>query len=177
MHGTSPGRRQRRAALWRLGAAALALLVAQQRAAAQTSAPVTELPRLDDLRRLTAQARRERVPLLLFFSTPGCPYCLQARRDHLAPLYARGSTAGVLIREIEIVGARTFVDVDGKAVKESSFADRFKVRMVPHVELVDAELKPLVKPLIGIDAAGFYGDYLRDAIDTATGLIRARAAP
>jgi hypothetical protein len=164
---------RRRAALGRLGALALALCCAHGRAAAQ-SRHGPELPRLDDLRALAAQSRRERIPLLLFFSTPGCPYCAQARRDHLGPLHARGGAAGALIREIEVVGARSLTDLDGRPLRESALADRFNVRMVPHVELVDADLKPLVKPLVGIDGAGFYGDYLRDAIETASRSIASR---
>jgi hypothetical protein len=152
----------------------LALGVAGTGAAQPRVSP--ELPRLDDLRTLVAQARRERVPLLLFFSTPGCPYCAQARREYLGPLHAQGRAAGTLIREVEITSSRTFADLDGKAMRESALADRFHVKMVPHVELVDADLKPLVRPLIGIDAAGFYGDYLKDAIEAATKQIAARTA-
>ena len=135
-----------------------------------------ELPRLDDLRTLAAQARRERIPLLLFFSTPGCPYCMQARRDYLGPLHAQGKAAGALIREVEIVGTRSFIGLDGRPMRETALADRFNVKMVPHVELVDADLRPLGKPLVGIDAAGFYGDYLRDAIEAAAKQIAARPA-
>jgi thiol-disulfide isomerase/thioredoxin len=167
VHLTLPGTQRRRAALGRLGAFALGLLFGGGSALAQPRHG-SELPRLDDLRQLAAQARRERVPVLLFFSTPGCPYCAQARREYLGPLHAQGRAAGVLIREAEITGSRTFIDLDGKPMRESALADRFNVKMVPHVELLDAELKPLGKPLIGIDAAGFYGDYLRDAIATAT---------
>lgn len=175
MPSASSGRGQRRAAVGRLGAVALALCVARGGARAQ---PLLgpELPRLDDLRTLAAQSRRERIPLLLFFSTPGCPYCVQARREYLGPLHAQGKAAGALIREVEIVGTRSFIGLDGKPMRESALADRFNVKMVPHVELVDADLKPLGKPLIGIDAAGFYGDYLKDAIEAATKQIAARTA-
>lgn len=165
---------QRRATVGRLGAVALALCFARSSVLAD-SRHGPELPRLDDLRTVAAQARREGIPLLLFFSTPGCPYCAQARREYLGPLHAQGKAAGVLIREVEITSARTFTDLDGRPLRESALADRFKVKMVPHAELVDAELKPLGKPLIGIDAAGFYGDYLKDAIEAATKQIAARA--
>jgi hypothetical protein len=171
---TVPGTAQRRAALGRLGACAVALLLARGAAVAQ-SRHGPELPRLDDLRMLAARSRRERLPVLLFFSTAGCPYCAQVRREHLGPMLSQGSAAGVLIREIEITGSRTFTDLHGKPLRESALADRFNVKMVPHVELVDADLKPLGRPLIGIDAAGFYGDYLKDAIDAATKKIGARA--
>jgi hypothetical protein len=156
----------RRAAVGRLAAGALALLSAGGGVRAQ-SRHGPDLPRLGDLRTLAAESRRERVPVLLFFSTAGCPYCAQVRREHLGPMLAQGRAAGVLIREIEILGSHSFADLDGKPLRESALADRFNVKMVPHVELVDADLRPLGKPLIGIDAAGFYADYLREAIASA----------
>ncbi|MDZ7653430.1 MAG: hypothetical protein U5L03_13220 [Burkholderiaceae bacterium] len=175
MRLTSPGTAQRRAALGRLGACALGLLLAHGGAMAQ-SRHGPDLPRLGDLRTLAAESRREQLPVLLFFSTAGCPYCAQVRREHLGPMLAQGRAAGVLIREVEILGSNSFADLDGRPLRESALADRFNVKMVPHVELVDAELKPLGKPLIGIDAAGFYGDYLKDAIASATRQISARLA-
>ena len=165
----------RRCAVGRLGACALALFAAGRDARAQ-SRHGPDLPRLGDLRTLAAESRRELVPVLLFFSTAGCPYCAQVRREHLGPLLAQGRAAGVLIREVEILGSHSFAGLDGNPLRESALADRFNVKMVPHVELVDADLRPLGKPLIGIDAAGFYGDYLKDAIASATRQIGARPA-
>ena len=167
-------RMPRRAALGWLAVGASGLMVRGVPAAAQPHA-ATELPRLTDLRQLAAQSRRDRVPVLLFFSTAGCPFCLQVRRDHLVALHAQGHRAGVLIREIEILATGSVTDLDGGSISESAFADRYQVRRVPHVELVDAGFVPLGKPLIGIDAAGFYADYLAEAIASARSRFAARA--
>jgi hypothetical protein len=166
MHGAMDSRMSRRRAIGQLGVCALALFGAGRVARAQPRHG-PDLPRVGDLRALAAESRRERLPVLLFFSTVGCPYCAQVRREHLGPMQAQGRAAGVLIREVEILGSHSFADLNGKPLRESALADRFNVKMVPHVELVDADLKPLGTPLIGIDAAGFYGDYLRDAIASA----------
>jgi len=128
---------------------------------------------IDDVRALLARVRRERVPLLLFFSTPGCPYCIEVRRNYLAPR-AREARAGVLIREVDIVSQRSFIDTDGKPITEARFAARFGARVVPVVLLVDANLTPLGDPLIGLDGAGFYEAYLANAIEAATAKLRAR---
>jgi thioredoxin-related protein len=133
------------------------------------------LPAIDDLRALTAQARSERLPILLFFSTEGCPYCLEVRRNYLAPRVRAGhAAAGALIREIDIGAARRVPDLDGKPVSEAELARRYGVRMTPVVLLVDWRVRPLGPPLVGIDAAGFYESYLANAIDSARRKLAAR---
>ncbi len=124
------------------------------------------LTRIDDLRAITAQARKQQRPLLLFFSIPSCPFCLEVRRTHLAPR-ALDVDRGPLIREVEISSRRTFIGRDGRMTSEYDFANAHGVRMVPHVVLVDADLKPLGEPMIGIGVSDFYGAYLADAIDNA----------
>lgn len=156
---------------WLAAAAALALARPLARIAHAAEAPTLE--RIDDVRPLLARVRRERIPLLLFFSTPGCPYCIEVRRNYLAPR-AHDPRAGVLIREVEIVGQRSFVDRDGQRVTEPGFAARFGVRVVPVVLLVDANLNPLAEPLVGLDGGGFYDAYLGNAIEAATSKLRAR---
>ena len=124
------------------------------------------LTRIDDLRALATQVRQQQRPLLLFFSVPGCPFCLEVRRTHLAPR-AADAGSGPLIREIVISSRRNFTGLDGASTTEYAFADAYKVRMVPHVVLVDASLKPLDEPMIGLGVADFYGEYLDAAIDRA----------
>jgi hypothetical protein len=162
----------RRAALARMALAPLALLVP---AAARSTgaAGAAELPRIDDLRSLTAQMRRERIPLLLFFSTAGCPFCIEVRRNYLAPRLQEGA-GRLLIREVEIVSRRSLIGLDGAAQTEADLAGRFGIRMVPVVQLVDASLAPIGRPLVGIDASGFYDGYLSAAIEQAQRTMRAR---
>lgn len=141
--------------------------------AARAQGQHDEIPHVDDLRALAEQVRRARVPLLLFFSTPGCPYCREVRSGYLAPRLREGSK-DAFIREVDILSKRSVVGLDGARLTESELAHRFGVRAVPVVQLVDAELKPLGKPLIGISAAGFYEGLLSAAIDEAGQMLRAR---
>jgi thiol-disulfide isomerase/thioredoxin len=161
----------RRAALASLLIAPLAVAVPRP-AGAQRGTDGVELPRIDNLRTVAAQMRKERVPLLLFFSTPGCPYCIEVRRSYLAPRLK--AVDSVLIREVEITSRRSFVGLDGARTTEADLANRFGVRMVPVVQLVDASLAPIGKPLIGLDASGFYESYLASAIEEAQQAMRAR---
>jgi hypothetical protein len=132
----------------------------------------SSLPRIDDLRELAARIRGERIPLLLFFSTPGCPYCIEVRRNYLAPRLVEDA-GKLLIREVEIDSSRGLTGLDGGRLTEAELAARFKVRMVPVVQLVGADLSRLGRPLVGIDAAGFYESYLSAAIAQAQRALRA----
>jgi hypothetical protein len=144
-----------------------------QAARAQRGAEGPELPRIDDLRRDSAQMRRERIPLLLFFSLVGCPFCNEVRRNYLAPRL-KENAGGLLIREVEINNRRAFAGFDGAPLTESELAARFNVRVAPVVQLVDAALAPLGRPLIGINASGFYEAYLSSAIEEAQKAMRSR---
>ena len=163
----------RRKALQRMATAACAMLTVASGRAQPASGEHPALPRIDDLRILAAQVRRERIPLLLFFSTPGCPYCNEVRRNYLAPR-VKDDAGSLLIREVEIGSRRRFIGLDGERHTEADFAARFKVRTVPVVQLVDADLARLGRPLVGIDAAGFYEGYLTTAIDGAQRVLRGR---
>jgi thioredoxin-related protein len=122
---------------------------------------------LDDLRQLAPTMQRQGRPLLLFFTTPGCPYCREVRRNYLAPRAAQADGGGVLIREVDILSDRSFAGPDGRRLTERALAMRFEVVAVPVVLLVDAQLRPLAEPLLGLNPA-FYESYLQARIDEAT---------
>lgn len=131
------------------------------------------LPPIDDLRRLAAQVRSERRPLLLFFTTPGCPYCRAVRRGYLAPRLAEPDGGGVLIREVSVLGRSRYPGLDGRPVTDRDLAARFGVNAVPVVCLVDDSLRPLADPLVGLNA-DFYETYLQRAIEQARETLAAR---
>ena len=138
----------------------------------ETAEDERSLPRIEDFRDLARRIERDRIPLLILFSTAGCPYCLEVRRNYLRPRLG-GSPAVALIREIDIGSAQVAIDVNGKAVTDADLARRYGVSVVPVVLLVDAAGRPLAEPLIGVDRAGFYESYLLARMETATRALRA----
>jgi thioredoxin-related protein len=157
-----------------LGAAALAALPWQ---ALRTQEPGREaqLARIDDLRPLLAAVRTTRAPLLVLFSTPGCPFCREVRESYLAPRLAEQaalSSPNLLIREVDITGRAMLTDATGVRLREAEFAARYRVRVVPVVTLLGGRGEPLVEPLVGIDRSGFYEAYLARAIDEAQRALR-----
>ncbi|MEG1833125.1 MAG: thioredoxin fold domain-containing protein [Burkholderiaceae bacterium] len=125
-------------------------------AAIGTAAAAGGLPRLADLRPLAAPIRQSGEPLIVLFTTPGCPHCEQVRSHYLAPRLA----AGALVREVDISSRARLVDAQGRATTEAEFARGLGVRAVPAVLLLDARGEPLADALLGSDTAGFYEGYL-----------------
>ena len=137
---------------------------------AQHNAAEKHLQPLDDLRVLAAAIALYKAPLLIFFSTPGCPFCLEVRRNYLAPRVAEQAgkaTPELLLRETDITSKRTLTDLSGAHITEAAFAVGHQVRAVPVVALFDSSLRPIGEPLVGLDRSGFYEAYLASAIDAS----------
>jgi thioredoxin-related protein len=154
-------------------AGAAAALGARAHAQAVDAEP--HLEPLADLRPLLAQVRRRRIPLLVLFSTPGCPFCREVRRGYLVPRVAEQAalpSPTLLIREVDITSRALLTDADGRATTQAEFAARYAIRVVPVVALLDERAQPLGEPLVGIDRTGFYEAYLARAIETAERRLR-----
>lgn len=132
------------------------------------------LPAASDLKQLGAESARLKAPIVILFSTPGCPYCLEVRRNYLAPRLAGGESraAQFLIREIDITSRERVIDFDGRATTETDVAERFGVRMVPVVMALDSRGKPIGEPLVGLDRSGFYESYLQTLLSQAQSSMR-----
>ncbi len=129
-----------------------------------------QLPPLNDLRVLAAAIAKHKAPLLVLFSTPGCPFCREVRRNYLAPRVKEQTgkaTPELLLRETDITSASALVDLTGTRITEADFARRHNVRAVPVVSLFDSLLRPIGEPLVGLDRSGFYEAYLASAIDAS----------
>lgn len=154
--------RRRRILLTLLGVPSL--LLAQPRSADK------RLTALTDLRDTAALIARHKAPLLILFSTPGCPFCLEVRRNYLVPRVAeqaREPGPTLLLYETDITSPHLIIDLSGTKTTEAAFAGRFGVRAVPVVALFDQSLQLLVEPLVGLDRSGFYDAYLSAAIHEA----------
>lgn len=144
--------------------------------AACAQQPPAPLQYADDFAALGRLAAANRVPIMLVFTRPGCPFCARAKHDHLEPLNASpGAAAKVVLREIEapndLIPLRDF---DGTMTTHAAFARKYDVRTVPTVIVVDGLGKPLADALIGLNLPEFYNLYLEQAIDAARLQLRAR---
>jgi thioredoxin-related protein len=133
------------------------------------AADASTLPPATDLRSLAQQSERTQSTILLLFSTPGCPYCREVRRNYLAPRLVAGNegTPRLLVREVDITSRAPLVGFDGGATTQAAFAARHGVTMVPVVMAFSSRGQPLAQPLVGLDRSGFYDAYLGQLIDLA----------
>lgn len=150
--------------------ALMALLAAPAWLHARTKNSAESLPPIGDLRVIAALISEHKAPLLILFSTPGCPYCREVRRNYLLPRAkqpASGTPPELLLREVDITSSRKIIELTGAEVTEVSFARRNQVQVVPVVALFDPSGLVIAGPLVGLDRSGFYETYLASAIDTA----------
>ncbi|MEP6608688.1 MAG: thioredoxin fold domain-containing protein [Burkholderiaceae bacterium] len=146
------------------------LLGAPSFLAAQPKVPNETLTAPEDLRLVAASIVANHAPWLVLFSTPGCPYCKEVRRNYLTPRMleqARSANPDLLLGEIDITSQRPIIDLAGRQVTQAAFATGFGVRAVPVVTLLDQAMRLLAEPLVGLDRSGFYEGYLVAAIEGA----------
>lgn len=130
------------------------------------AAPAGSLVHATDLQADSKAAAQRKVPVLVLFSSPTCPYCERVKQDYLIamhkdPAYRRR----VIIREVTVGADTPLVDFDGSRTTEGAFALAHKVYMVPTVQVFDARGNAAGEPIVGLLIADFYFGYLENAID------------
>jgi len=124
-----------------------------------------------DLKVDADEARRLGVPILLFYSLKGCPYCEVIRASHLLPMQGEAKRR-VLIRQINLQDGATLRDFAGRATTHREYSQAQKVNFAPLVMLVNGEGRALTEPLKGAMLSDFYGAHLEDAIAQATAALQ-----
>jgi len=176
----SPARRDALRAILASAFAGLARPVGAQRASGPgSSRPArrrdAELPLARDFAADGAAARRDRVPLVLFFDRDDCPYCERALREYLVPMSREDRWRdGVRFRQVEIDQALPLVDFSGAPTTHRDFAAGRRVALSPTVLVVDPAGELLGAPIVGLSTVDFYGAYLENAFEAGIGRMRVR---
>lgn len=153
------------------------LLVAPALALAKAAgaAPRTDIPLATDLRADGRDSRARKVPIVVLFSLPGCPYCEIVRRSHLAPMLRDPRAAArVIIRQVDIDGDQPIAGFTGERVTPAQIARAHGVRAAPVVAFWDGDGKPIAEPLSGMLLPDFYSAYLDAALEAARARLAAR---
>lgn len=124
-----------------------------------------DVPLADNLKVEARDAAARKVPILLLFASPECPYCEQVRAVYLGPMADDPAWKDkVIIRQIEAGADWTLVGFDGRKTTHGAYAASQKIQMVPTVKVVDASGKELASPIVGMLTPDFYYGYLESAI-------------
>jgi len=119
-------------------------------------------------------------PIVVMFSTPGCPYCHALRTEHLNELKATQQKLGVFFVEFDLSDRRSF-DAQGSGDRPPVFRDlssprdlarRLSVRVAPTLVFLGPEGE-LAERLIGYGARDFYAGYLDQRLNEARSRLRA----
>lgn len=114
------------------------------------------------------------VPLLVFFTSPGCHFCERVRRVYLIPMSRdRTYRNQVLIREVTVGAHTPLTDFDGSRTTSSAFAAAHRVFMVPTVKMLDHKGNEVAEPIVGLLTEDYYYGHLQAAIENGIKKIRA----
>lgn len=157
-----------------LGSVACAALAVPLAAVAQ----VTPLERPASLEPLLERAARLGQPIVVLFSTVGCPWCNRLRNEHLRGLAAEASARSVQVVEFDLKDHQAFVRTKGMergglagARSPSALAEQLNVRFSPTVVFLGPDGE-VAERIVGYGAPDFYTAYLDERIRQA----RARIA-
>jgi len=127
-----------------------------------------ELTPAADLAADAARSVRDQQPVVVMFSSDGCPYCRVVTRylELLAsdPLYS--SRAQVRLVETGD-SSRQMVDFTGRRLSHAGFARSQGVGLVPVVRFFGPGGERLAPDLVGLGVEDFYLTYLLDKVNAA----------
>lgn len=127
-----------------------------------------ELPWVADLREDGREARRLGVPILVFFFADYCEYCETVNELYLEPMYNSDEYSNkILFRRVDVGGAKTIWDFNGRKTDHESFASREGASFTPIVRFYDADGNELVPELYGYSSPDFFAAFLEAKIDDA----------
>lgn len=131
------------------------------------------------LPRLSTTLLAGTTPVVILFSTPGCPYCRALRREHLDALRSEQEHRGVVYLELDLVDHRPFAgesSASRPAVLEGvangrELAQRLSVKIAPTVVFLGPQGE-VAERLVGYGARDFYAAYLDQRLDDARQRLR-----
>jgi thioredoxin-related protein len=134
------------------------------------------LPLASDLRKDGLQAARARIPIVVLFSLPGCPYCSAVRRSHLLPMLRDPKwSRRLLIRQLNVSGEEQIIDFSGRVSSHGAFARAQGVRVAPVVVFWNEDGREIAGALRGMLLPDFYSAYLESAIELAESRQKSRS--
>lgn len=120
-------------------------------------------------------AAKRRVPILVVFTTPQCPYCERVKHDYLIPMHKDPAYRNrVIIREVTIGASDPLTGFDGASTTEGAFAAGHKVFMVPTIQVFDEQGNNVGDAIVGLLNPDYYFGYLEGAIDAGVSKVRGK---
>ena len=120
-------------------------------------------------------AAKRRVPIMVLFSSPACPYCERVKSEYLVPMHKDPAYRNrVIFREVTVNAATPLTGFDGTPTTEGAFAAANKVFVVPTVMVFDTQGAATSEAIVGLLIPDYYFGYLEAAIDQGLGKVRGK---
>jgi thioredoxin-related protein len=123
----------------------------QQQQQHQTRAAQTSIPKLDVLEKQLERTAKQKRPLVLLVTMPGCAWCDLVKQDYLQHLARDQDKEGVFVFE---------------TIQGGVELQRYRITMVPTVLFLGPQGE-IAERLIGYGSRDFYGAYLNERIANA----------
>jgi thioredoxin-related protein len=128
---------------------------------------------IEEVRNLQEQAAlagKNRIPLLVEFSSPWCSYCEALEKEVLGPMLKSGDYRGrVIIRKLEVSDYNAVIDFTGQYQASVDLAMSMKVDLYPTLVFFNGEGKEISRRLVGITVLEFVSDELEKRLVQAEG--------
>ena len=112
--------------------------------------------------------RERKIPILVFYSRPGCSWCEMVRSNYLIPLANDPAYAGrVLIREVALGREPDMLltDFHGRTTTHNAFGKTRGIRLTPTLDFLNGQGMNLSEPIVGMRLPDFYGAQIERAIE------------
>jgi thioredoxin-related protein len=111
-----------------------------------------------------AAALKQRSPLLVMVSLPGCPFCKVARTNYLLPLQRQ---TGLAMVQIDMRNRQMLIGLDGVSQTQDQVTHNWGIKIAPTVLFFGTGGAEVAERLVGGYIPDFYGYYLDERVRAA----------
>ena len=137
--------------------------------------PADRLPIAKSFEADSKLAAAKKIPILVLYTSPGCPFCERAKSDYLVPMLKDPAYKNkVIMREVDITSQSPLTLFNGSKSTGAEFAAQHKVAVVPTIKVINAQNSEVADPIIGLLIPDYYFGYIDSAISGGLQKMRAQ---
>ncbi len=137
--------------------------------------PADRLPIAKSFEADSKLAAAKKIPILVLYTSPGCPFCERAKSEYLVPMLKDPAYKNkVIMREVDITSQSPLTLFNGSKSTGAEFAAQHKVAVVPTIKVINAQNSEVADPIIGLLIPDYYFGYIDSAISGGLQKMRAQ---
>ncbi|PHS15656.1 MAG: hypothetical protein COA86_13315 [Kangiella sp.] len=118
------------------------------------------------LNEIISSNQKQKKVIILYVSSPFCPYCKKLEEEILTPMLKSGDyTDKALLRKFTIDSKQSITNFQGKSQYPKSLMNQYQVKVTPTLLFLDAKGNQLSEAIIGYSNDEFFWYYLDMAIE------------